>query len=42
MMVAEGLYAKHDLFIQLKKLQNTMHHWNGEGLITHLGPEYSD
>jgi myo-inositol-1-phosphate synthase len=39
-MVAEGLYPEHDLFIQLKKLKNTLRHMMGEDLITHLGLEY--
>jgi len=38
--VAEGLYPEHDLFIQLKKLKNTLRYWRGEELITHLGTEY--
>ena len=41
-MVAEGLYPEHDLFIQLKKLKNTLRHLKGEKLITHLGFEYYD
>ena len=41
-MVAEGLYPEHDLFIQLKKLKNTLRHMKGEDLITHLGLEYYD
>jgi myo-inositol-1-phosphate synthase len=41
-MVAEGLYPEHDLFIQLKKLKNTLRHIKGEELITHLGLEYYD
>lgn len=41
-MVAEGLYPEHDLFIQLKKLKNTLRHLMGESLITHLGLEYYD
>ena len=41
-MVAEGLYPEHDLFIQLKKLKNTLRHLKGEDLITHLGLEYYD
>jgi myo-inositol-1-phosphate synthase len=41
-MVAEGLYPEHDLFIQLKKLKNTLRHMMGEDLITHLGLEYYD
>jgi myo-inositol-1-phosphate synthase len=39
-MVASGLYPEHDLFIQLKKLKNTLRHIKGEELITHLGLEY--
>jgi myo-inositol-1-phosphate synthase len=39
-MVAEGLYPEHDLFIQLKKLKNTLRHMMGEDLINHLGLEY--
>ena len=39
-MVAQGLYPEHDLFIQLKKLKNTLRHLKGEELITHLGLEY--
>ncbi len=39
-MVGEGLYPEHDLFIQLKKLKNTLRHLMGEDLITHLGMEY--
>ena len=39
---APGLYAEHDLFIQLKKLKNTLRHLMGEELITHLGREYYD
>jgi myo-inositol-1-phosphate synthase len=41
-MVAEGLYPEHDLFIQLKKLKNTLRYLKGEELITHLGLEYYD
>jgi myo-inositol-1-phosphate synthase len=41
-MVADGLYPEHDLFIQLKKLKNTLRHMRGEELITHLGLEYYD
>ena len=37
---AHGLYPEHDLFIQLKKLKNTLRHLKGEELITHLGLEY--
>lgn len=39
---ARGLYAEHDLFIQLMKLKNTLRHLRGEDLITHLGLEYYD
>ncbi len=38
--VAEGLYPEHDIFIQQTKLKNTLRHWMGEELITHLGTEY--
>jgi myo-inositol-1-phosphate synthase len=41
-MVAKGLYPEHDLFIQLKKLKNTLRYLRGEELITHLGLEYYD
>lgn len=37
---APGLYPENDLFIQLKKLKNTLRHWMGEEPITHLGTEY--
>jgi hypothetical protein len=33
-------YPEHDLFIQLKKLKNTLRYLMGEDLITHLGLEY--
>ncbi len=36
----EGLYPEHDLFIQQKKLKNTLRWMMGEELITHLGREY--
>ena len=39
---AAGLYPEHDLFIQLKKLKNTLRFIMGEELITHLGLEYYD
>ena len=39
---APELYPEHDLFIQLKKLKNTLRHLKGEDLITHLGREYYD
>jgi myo-inositol-1-phosphate synthase len=38
--VAPSLYAENDLFIQQTKLKNTLRHWMGEDLITHLGTEY--
>ena len=41
-MTAEGLYAEHDIFIQLMKLKNTLRWMKGEELITHLGLEYYD
>jgi myo-inositol-1-phosphate synthase len=37
---APELYPENDLFIQLTKLKNTLRHWMGEDLITHLGAEY--
>ncbi|HSK72907.1 MAG TPA: inositol-3-phosphate synthase [Pyrinomonadaceae bacterium] len=37
---ATELYPEHDLFIQLKKLKNTLRYMRGEELITHLGLEY--
>jgi myo-inositol-1-phosphate synthase len=37
-----GLYPEHDIFIQLKKLKNTLRHLKGEELITHLGLDYYD
>jgi myo-inositol-1-phosphate synthase len=37
---AEGLYPEHDIFIQLKKLKNTLRYMMGEELITHLGLNY--
>ncbi|MDH4116043.1 MAG: inositol-3-phosphate synthase [Acidimicrobiia bacterium] len=39
---APGLYAENDIFIQLTKLKNTLRHWMGEDMITHLGSEYYD
>ena len=36
----EGLYPEHDLFIQHKKLKNTLRWLAGEEQITHLGREY--
>jgi len=41
-MFAPGLYAEHDLFIQLMKLKNTLRWMVGEEAITHLGHEYYD
>jgi myo-inositol-1-phosphate synthase len=41
-MTAPGLYAEHDVFIQLMKLKNTLRHLRGEDMITHLGLEYYD
>ena len=37
---APELYPENDLFIQSTKLKNTLRHWMGEDLITHLGSEY--
>ncbi len=39
-MTAEGLYPEHDIFIQHMKLKNTLRHFMGEDLITHLGLDY--
>lgn len=39
---APELYPEHDIFIQLMKLKNTLRHFKGEELITHLGLEYYD
>ena len=36
----EGLYPEHDLFIQHRKLKNTLRWMMGEDLITHLGMDY--
>jgi len=36
----QGLYPEHDLFIQQKKMKNTLRWMMGEELITHLGREY--
>lgn len=38
--VNPGLYPEHDLFIQLKKLKNTLRWIADEDQITHLGVEY--
>ena len=35
-----GLPPQHDIFIQLKKLENTLRHLMGEELITNLGLDY--
>ncbi len=37
-----GLYPEHDIFIQLKKLKNTLRFLKGEDLITHLGMDYNN
>ena len=37
---APGLYPEHDIFIQQKKLKNTLRYMMGEELITHLGMDY--
>ena len=37
-----GLYPEHDIFIQLKKLKNTLRHLRGDDPITHVGAEYYD
>jgi myo-inositol-1-phosphate synthase len=37
-----GLYPEHDLFIQHRKLKNTLRWIMGEDLITHLGMDYYD
>lgn len=39
-MVPKELYPEHDIFIQLMKLKNTLRHFMGEDLITHLGLDY--
>ncbi len=39
-MVAPGLYAENNLFIQEMKLKNTLRFMMGEEQITHLGIEY--
>ena len=41
-MYAPELYPEHDLFIQSRKLKNTLRWMRGEDLITHLGLEYYD
>jgi myo-inositol-1-phosphate synthase len=37
---APGLYPEHDLFIQQKKLKNTLRWLGGEEPLTHLGLDY--
>jgi len=39
---ARGLYPEHDIFIQLKKLKNTLRYLKGEELITQLGLDHYD
>ncbi len=39
-LTAPGLYPEHDLFIQHRKLKNTLRWLIGEEQITHLGVEY--
>ncbi|TVP75095.1 MAG: inositol-3-phosphate synthase [Gemmatimonadales bacterium] len=39
---APGLYPEHDIFIQQKKLKNTLRWLGGEEPLTHLGLEYYD
>ncbi len=39
---AEGLYPEHDLFIQHRKLKNTLRWLGGEEPLTHLGLDYYD
>ncbi|UJR83428.1 inositol-3-phosphate synthase [Sandaracinus amylolyticus] len=41
-MAAPDLKPEHDLFIQLKKLKNTLRWLRGEEVISHLGHEYYD
>jgi myo-inositol-1-phosphate synthase len=37
---APGLYPEHDLFIQQKKMKNTLRWLGGEEPLTHIGLEY--
>ncbi len=37
-----GLYPEHDIFIQHRKLKNTLRWLGGEEPLTHLGQDYSD
>jgi myo-inositol-1-phosphate synthase len=39
---APGLYPEHDLFIQHRKLKNTLRWIGGEEPLTHLGQDYYD
>jgi myo-inositol-1-phosphate synthase len=39
---APGLYPEHDIFIQHRKLKNTLRWMMGEEMLTHLGVEYYD
>ena len=39
-MTPPGVYPEHDLFIQRKKLANTLRYLMGEDMIHHLG-EYT-
>ena len=39
-MVAKGLYAENNLFIQEMKLKNTLRYLMGESEITHTGMDY--
>jgi myo-inositol-1-phosphate synthase len=36
----KGLRPQHDIFIQLRKLENTLRYLQGEDLITNLGQDY--
>jgi myo-inositol-1-phosphate synthase len=39
-MHAPEVHAEHDLFVQHKKLKNTLRWMMGEEMLTHLGNEY--
>ena len=41
-MTAPELQPEHDLFIQSKKLKNTLRWMMGEEMLTHVGHEYYD
>jgi myo-inositol-1-phosphate synthase len=41
-MTAPELKPEHDLFIQAKKLKNTLRWMMGEEMLTHVGHEYYD